>query len=837
MGPSERVGDESPFPPTVAATGLQWPVGPSQGRSSGPASGGASGGSQSSHFAGNRDSLRELIQRFAHDARQPIVERYKLLEEIGFGGFGVVWKAQSLDAFDDEQTEDFVAVKFFVAGDGTRADAVLAEVSKMISVKGTTGVLPVKETRANGVPPHAVPYYVMDFAKNGSLQARIEQKSLDDRGKTVRTPTPLPADEAAALLLRVAKTLKFVHERDIVHGDLKPANVLLNEAGEPLLADFGQAQRGAESEGQGTFFYMAPERATVERIKPDPRWDVFSFGALAYALLTGTAPWWTRERFRAVNEPRSKREKFERYRKELFAAKPPSAHHAVCDAALAAVIDRCLAAAPASRPKDGAAIVALLENRIAARRKKPLLAYAAAITLGVLVLAPVVSWFAGQTWIASLNERVTGEVQNALSQQAYLGRAIVEEKLTDRVGFVEHMTTDEARCPREFRVLLAGIGDKLKGRAADPREAITEPERAIADDWIAKTVFPVLVRRHPSDHKSLALFVVVPDGASHRGFVLSRVGGHVEPDGTLQTTTPRSDRDGPNASNYGKDWSFRDYFSGAGNDFTADKAPHDVVRTTHISHSYRSQAVEKDGKTYPWRIDVSAPIWERPGAYDAVNKRAVEPKDVPGNRVVGLLVCGLDVNTDLMDSLNVPAGRLPHDGVLTHVNAVLVNDRGRWAWHGEKVRDAFARNTAEARRDPDKLTDPNLVHFLTSPTGDAAFFDDNDFHDTAKDLATRPVAGASGEAPGGPAPASVRHIARGERILPYRTSHDPALRDKAWVFLTEVERASALEPVERIRINLMWWGTGLYALVAALVVGLWAWLVRLLRRTELSTNA
>lgn len=463
------------------------------------------------------------------------------------------------------------------------------------------------------------------------------------------------------------------------------------------------------------------------------------------------------------------------------------AHHAVCDAALASIIDRCLAAAPASRPKDGAALVALLEDRLAARRKKPVLAYAAAITLGVLVLAPLASWLVGRTWLASLNAQVEGEVRNALSQQAFLGCAIVAEKLTDRVGFVEHMTTDETRCPREFRVLLAGIGDKLKGRGLDPREVVTGPERAIADDWVTKTVYPVLTRRHPRDNKSLALFVVVPDAASNRGFILSRVGGR---DGTDPTMTPRGDRDGPNAPNYGKDWSFRDYFNGSGNDFMASKAPHEVIRTTHISHSYKSRAVDRDGQ-FPWRIDVAAPIWERPRTFDEVAKRFVEPRDIPGNRVVGLLVCGLDVNSDLMDALTVPTGRLPHDGVLSHVNAVLVNDRERWAWHGEHVRETFAERTAEAGRDPDRLTDPDLIAFLRAKDDRAEYFDDGDFRDAATEASRRPVGTANDEPRAGPGLVPIRHIARGERLFPYRTSQDPALRDRAWVFLAEVDRETA----------------------------------------------
>src|SRR4029077_892458 len=93
-----------------------------------------------------------------------------------------------------------------------------------------------------------------------------------------------------SLLREVAVGLAHAHNKGILHCDLKPANILLDQDGKPRLADFGQARLTAEhSPALGTLFYMAPEQADLTAV-PDARWDVYALGALLYSMLTGHPP-------------------------------------------------------------------------------------------------------------------------------------------------------------------------------------------------------------------------------------------------------------------------------------------------------------------------------------------------------------------------------------------------------------------------------------------------------------------------------------------------------------------------------------------------------------------
>ncbi len=77
------------------------------------------------------------------------------------------------------------------------------------------------------------------------------------------------------------------HSKGVLHCDLKPANVLLDQDGKPRLADFGQSRLSHEqTPALGTLFYMAPEQADPQAV-PDARWDVYALGAMLYAMLTG----------------------------------------------------------------------------------------------------------------------------------------------------------------------------------------------------------------------------------------------------------------------------------------------------------------------------------------------------------------------------------------------------------------------------------------------------------------------------------------------------------------------------------------------------------------------
>ena len=131
------------------------------------------------------------------------------------------------------------------------------------------------------------PYLVMPYLAGGTLKDKL--KALGNK--------PMPYQEAARLLLPIAYALEYAHEKDTIHRDVKPANILLTDKGQPMLTDFGVAKILDIDEGQtltgtgvgvGTPKYMAPEQW---KNKVVPQTDVYALGVVLYEMVTGRVPY------------------------------------------------------------------------------------------------------------------------------------------------------------------------------------------------------------------------------------------------------------------------------------------------------------------------------------------------------------------------------------------------------------------------------------------------------------------------------------------------------------------------------------------------------------------
>jgi len=214
---------------------------------------------------------------------------YELLEEIGRGGMGVVFKARQ------KSLDRLVAVKMILRGELASAADVTrfraeAESAARVNHQHIVPVYDVGEYEGQ-------PFFSMKYVEGTTLAKRLADG-------------PLPAREAAELLVPVCRAIAEAHRNGLLHRDLKPSNILIDHDGVAYVTDFGLAKRVStgstateshERAGRianlthtgailGTPGYIAPEQAAAHRGKISPATDVYGLGAIIYATLTGRPP-------------------------------------------------------------------------------------------------------------------------------------------------------------------------------------------------------------------------------------------------------------------------------------------------------------------------------------------------------------------------------------------------------------------------------------------------------------------------------------------------------------------------------------------------------------------
>jgi serine/threonine protein kinase/tetratricopeptide (TPR) repeat protein len=209
---------------------------------------------------------------------------YRLIEKIGEGGMGVVWKAE------DTRLHRHVALKFVPEADTQNTDAVDRH---------------LREARAASALNHPNICAIHDI---GEWEGRrfIVMELLEGRGLDERVGHgPLDVDTAIEIAIQIADAVDAAHSKGIVHRDIKPANIFVTDRGQSKVLDFGLAKLAAGPEGKpgpdgatrtsldattpgsvmGTVSYMSPEQALGKAL--DARTDVFSLGVVLYEMITG----------------------------------------------------------------------------------------------------------------------------------------------------------------------------------------------------------------------------------------------------------------------------------------------------------------------------------------------------------------------------------------------------------------------------------------------------------------------------------------------------------------------------------------------------------------------
>jgi serine/threonine-protein kinase len=201
---------------------------------------------------------------------------HELLEEVGRGGQGVVFRARQ------KSLNRTVALKVISLGQWA-SKAHLKRFRREAEAAASLdhpSIVPIYEVGERD----GSCYFSMKFVEGGQLDEVVKR-------------APMSIRQAAELIAKVARTVHYAHEHGILHRDIKPGNILLDQKGEPHLTDFGLA-RLVETESTvtrtlemlGTPSYMAPEQAAGKNTQLTSATDVYGLGAVLYQLLTGQPP-------------------------------------------------------------------------------------------------------------------------------------------------------------------------------------------------------------------------------------------------------------------------------------------------------------------------------------------------------------------------------------------------------------------------------------------------------------------------------------------------------------------------------------------------------------------
>ncbi len=222
------------------------------------------------------EHLPAAVQEAVADPRRRLGEKYALVEEIGRGGMGVVYRGFDLLAHRS------VAIKVELENDAMGAverQRFLREAQAAAKL-GHPGIMPVHEIGEQD----GRPFMVMPFVEGGDLE------DLLAKGRP-------PFRKVAEIIKQVALALDHAHEAGIVHRDIKPSNIMLPDHGRPIITDFGLATDTSSQEhltktGQavGTPEYMSPEQVEGHRENVGPATDIYALGAVLYRSLCGRPP-------------------------------------------------------------------------------------------------------------------------------------------------------------------------------------------------------------------------------------------------------------------------------------------------------------------------------------------------------------------------------------------------------------------------------------------------------------------------------------------------------------------------------------------------------------------
>lgn len=391
---------------------------------------------------------------------------YEILEEIGRGGMGVIYRARQ------RHSRRIVAVKRVLSyhADSHETLARFRREAQAAASLDHPNILPIYEVSES---EDGLPFFSMKFAPGGTLQ-QVAPALRNDLRRCV------------AIVAKVARAVQSAHSRGILHRDLKPGNILLDGLGEPLVGDFGLAKWLDTTSDLtrtltifGTPGYIAPEQASQSAAELKPTADVYSLGAILFDLLAGRPPFLGAHALSVIRQ----------------AAESPAPKlrtlSKVADRDLETICTRCLEREPIARYHCAHDLAEDLERWLEGRpiiarpvaapvrlwrwtRRNPLLACAAAVC--VLVAAVAVARQA-QSW--RLEKEVAAQIaaQHSIEVSVFLDLDNIEPS----ENWTRNFTAELTNALHAFGPAVVRMGkDVISARnAVDPPTSSAAPTRAI----------------------------------------------------------------------------------------------------------------------------------------------------------------------------------------------------------------------------------------------------------------------------------------------------------------------------------------------------------------------
>ena len=388
--------------------------------------------------------------------------------------------------------------------------------------------------------------------------------------------------------------LVHAHNKGVLHCDLKPANILLDQDQKPRLADFGQSRLSHEqTPALGTLFYMAPEQAHLEAV-PDVRWDIYALGAILYRMLTGEPPHRNSEVLQELDTVGGLDKRLAKYRQLINrqTAKPKIPRQPGLDRSLREIIYRCLEPNPEKRFRNVQEVLHAVEARSRRRARRPLTILG---ILGPMFLLIMMTIFATHLYNHAIHEaqnaaRTRVHAHNtwvarhvARSIQAEIARYFeVIELEASRPEFAEHFSNTEGL--RSLETLYNSEDDDALLRV-NQKLFVEDRDRHKLRDYLRERLERTLekLEQNRSSPKFASLFAI-----DQQGTILA-----VAYDKSYNTRS------------VGKNFCFRTYFHGGSKDKPRDVRTPEVqpIQQTHLSAVFQSTT------TQMWKIAVSTPIY------------------------------------------------------------------------------------------------------------------------------------------------------------------------------------------------------------------------------------